>query len=567
MIESNSVEVGSGDLISETATGPSLATAIPIRPFAAALEYPRVLSLALLLAIAILVRTLGLGASGFSEDEIHKLRAIQAYGRWDFTANAEHPMLMKLGDWASFTAARWWNAHGAFAAITTISPEAAIRLPNAMVGGATTSVVFLLAETLFDTTVGAWAGLFWALDVNAAAINRIGKEDTFLLFFLLLAAYLFERGKAASIPDRAGGRRWFILSGGSFGLMLASKYMPHYFGLHALFNIAAPSHPHDDKPDKRLSFFVAMGALFLAGNFAVLLPGTWAYIAAYAHGDTLRHSGYNFAHHVYVNAVDATPWGLPPTFYVMFLATKVSLVVLAAAIVGFLWAARHPSDRGATFLRVFLVFTLVPYSLVASKFLRYMLPLLAVIDIAAGVGIAWLLRQLDTIRARAGRELLAGTLALVAIVPPLTQQISSAPFYSLTQNALGARLAPRGWFFPDDEFYDAGVREAVAAIATAAAPGAVVCSDATAVVDEYLDRHGRADVRSCSIAHDGLPMTAVDTWVVAQDGHTYFENLGVIEQLQRRMHPWTEIRIAGVLAAQVFHVQQAPQVAHGPREP
>src|SRR5438874_5252061 len=130
MIESNSVEVGSGDLVSQTATGPSLAHPLPsVRPFAAALEYPRAVSITLLFALAVFVRTFALGSAGFSEDEINKLRAVEAYSRGDFTANAEHPMLMKLADWGAFAAARWWNRHEALATLTTISPEAAIRLP------------------------------------------------------------------------------------------------------------------------------------------------------------------------------------------------------------------------------------------------------------------------------------------------------------------------------------------------------------------------------------------------------------------------------------------------------
>ena len=69
-----------------------------------------------------------------------------------------------------------------------------------------------------------WAGLFWALDVNAAAINRIGKEDTFLLLFLLLGAYFYERAKvqARLHGDTEGAQRWYARSGGAFGLMLAS---------------------------------------------------------------------------------------------------------------------------------------------------------------------------------------------------------------------------------------------------------------------------------------------------------------------------------------------------------
>src|SRR5439155_3097737 len=225
-------------------------------------------------------------------------------------------------------------------------------------------------------------------------------------------------------------------------------------------------------------------------------------------------SGYYYAHRLFVNTVDATPWGLPPSFYFAFFATKVPLVVLAAAVVGLIWVARHPADRGAAFVRVFLVFTLLPYSLVASKFLRYMLPTLAVVDIAAAVGVTWLLRAAEGFGTHVRRELAAAAITVFAIGPPLVQQIATAPFHGLAQNALGARLVPPGWLFPDDEFYDAGVREAMEAVSKAAAPGAVVCSDVTAVVGEYLRRFGRTDLVSCSIARDGLPMKPADTWVI-----------------------------------------------------
>jgi hypothetical protein len=39
------------------------------------------------------------------------------------------------------------------------------------------------------------------------------------------------------------------------------------------------------------------------------------------------------------------------------------------------------------------VFTLLPYSLVSGKFVRYMLPVLAVLDLTAAVGIVMLLRR------------------------------------------------------------------------------------------------------------------------------------------------------------------------------
>src|SRR5437762_1127888 len=99
MIESNSVEVGSGDAVSPSATASSLTASLPSVPtLTTTLEHSRAMGLTLLVALALLVRTFGLSASGFSEDEINKLRAVEAYSHLDFSANAEHPMLMKLAD-------------------------------------------------------------------------------------------------------------------------------------------------------------------------------------------------------------------------------------------------------------------------------------------------------------------------------------------------------------------------------------------------------------------------------------------------------------------------------------
>jgi hypothetical protein len=531
----------------------TLAPAAPIARFLpVSLAQMRLLGLALLVVVALVPRLSRLGASGFSEDEINKLHAVAAYDQLDFSANAEHPTLMKLADWASISSVRWWDAH---VTATQIPVEAALRLPNAIVGAATTAGVFLLAEALFDSTVAAWVALFWALDANAVSINRIGKEDTLLLFFLLLGAYCYERAKAFGYDDPMNRDRWYGGSAAAFGLMLASKYMPYYFGLHAVFNLAADRNPEDKTPDKRASFFIIMIIVFAAANFALMLPPTWRYLASYAHGDLLLHSGYDFAGRIYVNTIDASPWGVPITFYPAVLATKVPLAVLAAALGGVVWTARNSDHRGATFIRVFLLFTLVPYSLVASKFIRYLLPALAVVDLAAAVGIVWALRALMEREAGTARDVAVAAIIALAIASPLTEELAAAPYFGLAQNAIGAAVAPPATMFPDDELYDAGVREAVAAIAQTAAPGAVVCSDASTVVAEYLSRSGRDDVRSCSISHDGLPMTTVDTWVVAQPGHVYFENADVLALVRQRSTPWLTVNAGGAVAVDVFHVQ------------
>jgi hypothetical protein len=47
-------------------------------------------------------------------------------------------------------------------------------------------------------------------------------------------------------------------------------------------------------------------------------------------------------------------------------------------------------------------------------------------------------------------------------------------------------------------------------------------------------------------------MAPIETWIIVQAGHTYFENAAVIDAVQRRLTPWTDIRVDGVSAARVY---------------
>jgi hypothetical protein len=246
---------------------------------------------------------------------------------------------------------------------------------------------------------------------------------------------------------------------------------------------------------------------------------------------------------------------VPATFYLRLLATKVPLAVLGATAAGLIELARRRRERGFVLLRVWLVFVLIPYSLMAAKFIRYALPLLVAIDLVAAVGlvagIGWLLRKGWLSRgARVTVSLLAGAGSIAALAFGLQ---SASPFYSLFRNAVGERIAAAGETFPE-ETYDYGVREAVAAIAATAEPSAVVVSDAPAGVAYYLRATGRTDLRVRSLSGQGIPAGHQPAWVIVQDDHVTFENHDVVEQLRRQSAPWREYRAGDALAAQVFRL-------------
>jgi hypothetical protein len=246
---------------------------------------------------------------------------------------------------------------------------------------------------------------------------------------------------------------------------------------------------------------------------------------------------------------------VPATFYLRLLATKVPLAVLGATAAGLIELVRRRSERGYVLLRVWLVFVLLPYSLMAAKFIRYALPLFAAVDLVAAVGFIagtrWLLRKSWLPRVT---RVTVSVLALVVSVVALGAGLQSAhPFYSVFRNAVGERIAAAGETFPE-EAYDYGVREAVAAIAETAEPSGFLVSDAPAVVAYYLNAAGRTDLQVRSLSGQGIPYGRQPSWVIVQDDHATFENHDVVAQLRRQSVPWREFRAGDALTAQVFRL-------------
>jgi 4-amino-4-deoxy-L-arabinose transferase-like glycosyltransferase len=502
--------------------------------------------------VAMAFRLQGLSVRGFSEDEAAKLRAIGAYRQGDFSANAEHPMLMKLAMWGSVSASDRWNAQAP--ASLAVAPETALRLPNAAAGAATSIAVYGATALLLEPTTGLVAAFFVATDPTIISLNRLGKEDTFLVLFFVLAEFWYERAKRIWTHDPASANRSYNAAGACFGLMLASKYLPHLLGLHCLFNMAAVKDAGENKPRLR-QYFAAMGAAFLAANFAIALPGTWHEIAQYVTGHRQPHHGYAYNGHLYVNVASVLLWGVPWTYYLRMIVTKMPLPVVAAALSCLPLLVTRRRARGFIWLRVFLFVQLLGYSVIASKFQRYALPLFLVLDILAAVGVIAGLRGIwrQATLTPVVRIAACGALMAAMMLFTLRAPLSATPHFSLYQNALGARVAPAAGVYPE-ESYDYGVREAVGEICGAAGAHAVIVSDAENVVDYYVRRQPCGHLESRSLSGEGL-LTHGEQWVLVQDNHLSFENAALVAELRAQRHPWREYRLRGSPVLQVFRVR------------
>jgi len=160
-------------------------------------------ALAIIILAGFTFRVSGLSAEGLSEDELNKLNAVADYRAHGLTgANGEHPMLMKALQAGSILITEKWNNSSIVVAHPSehIATETALRLPGALVGAFTTLLLYLIVAELFGSEVALIAAALWAFDPTAIGFSRIAKEDTFLLFFFLLANVFWLRGQRAESP-------------------------------------------------------------------------------------------------------------------------------------------------------------------------------------------------------------------------------------------------------------------------------------------------------------------------------------------------------------------------------
>jgi hypothetical protein len=536
----------------------------------AKLEWTVVGPLAIFIVLGFGLRVSKLGAIGFAEDEMNKLDAVRAYRRGDITANAEHPMIMKALMFASLEAASAWHNRGG----SQISEETALRLPNVIVGTLTVIPLFLLTAAFFDRWTGLLAAGFWAFGINAITMNRVGKEDTLLVFFMLFAFYFYLRAKQTSPRDMAVRRKNYILSSISFGLMLASKYFPHYFGLNALYHHwfhvrkAEPGEPSGKTPP---IFYLLLPVTFIIANPAVLMPQVWEYLNAYMRERLLLHSGYLLGDQLYKNKMSSTPfWGTPAYFYLLFMAIKIPLLILAAFISGLIVSIKRRYHPGHAFLVFMFLFWIVPYSLVGAKWMRYTLSLmpfvymLAAVGVVAGIGFLFSFFKGSERCPHAGSPpgvlvqapvIVSALVVLIMLVLPAWTAYANRPHYALYTNALGAGRA--GYYFPHDEFYDDGLREAIKFVCDNAPRGATIAHETPAVARYYLKRFARLDLTSQAMSapeFDPLKLSG-PAFMILQRGRLYFENRDKISFIRAKFRKVYEVRINENTAAEVFSNQ------------
>jgi hypothetical protein len=509
-------------------------------------------------------RVTGLSAEGLSEDELNKLTAVADYRAHGLTgANGEHPMLMKAFQAATIILAEKWNNSSLVAAhpANRIATETALRLPGTIVGALSTVLIFLIVSELFGVEVALIASALWAFDPMAIGFSRIAKEDSFLLFFFLLANVFWLRGQRAAESTDQSPNKYYWATAAAYGAMVASKYVPHLFTISICYYWMFQKLPETRwrlGKKRLLVFFAIMGLVFLILSPTVLLPETWRQMGLFAGGKRISHDGYEFMNRLYTQRFNDWLSWIPVYFYLVFTAVKLPVLTVIGFLVGLPLLFRRKLGDGRYFILFWFMLWVVAFCFPGGKFTRYYTTVLPAVLITSALGIQWAGRWLANRMSTLGlKHYLPASLAVVVITGSVINSIQAAPHFRLFTNALGGGMAWTGYYFPHDEFYDASMRDVMIEIAARARTGARVVSESPSLASYYAERAQRPDLICISLSDpEALKQLAVGDYVIIARGRRYFSNDAIISSLRDHATPVIDLKLGAVTSAKVYQLDQ-----------
>lgn len=521
-------------------------------------------ALAVFVLAGFALRVASLGTEGLSEDELNKLHAVTDYRQHGLTAaNSEHPLLMKALQTATLVLADKWNSLPSLGGQRPISPEAALRLPSTIFGALTAILIYLLAAELFGAEVGLIAAALWAFDPMAIGFNRIAKEDTFLIFFFLLASIFWLRGqRVAETQSTQRAEKFYWAAAAALGAMLASKYLPQFLAIPACYYFVFQAIPETRwRLGKRrlLIFYGLMGVVFVLLNPTILLPATWHQMGQFAGQKLVNHDGYEFMGKLYPHRLTDWLQGIPWYFYHVFLFVKLPALTVASFVIGFPLLFRRKLGDGRYFILIWMFLWMMTFSFGGGKFTRYFTSLLPAVLITSAIGVQaaghWLGRRLASLFASKGVKVYVRSgLAAVVVLASLVTTVNAAPHFRLYTNAFAGGRAKAGYYFPHDEFYDASMRDAIFEIARRAPPGTQVASESPILGAYYAQRANRSDLIFVSLSDfDALKQLKEGDFLIDARGRRYFSNDALLAELHK-LSPAFTISLSGVPAADVYQL-------------
>src|SRR5437870_7784560 len=178
--------------------------------------------------------------------------------------------------------------------------------------------------------------------------------------------------------------------------------------------------------------------------------------------------------------------------------------------------------------------------------------------IMAAIGVQFVARKLARLCARvfehqSVKVYAQAVLASLVIISAFWSATTAAPHYRLYVNALGGGPSRAGAMFPQDEFYDAYVRETMSEIAGHAPRAARVATELPLVAAYYAERAHRPDLVCVELSDTAeIAKLSPGDFVMDAHGRTYFNNQPMLLRLRQASRPSLTIAVGTTPAADVY---------------
>lgn len=513
-------------------------------------RYREAIIVFLLTVLAFSGRLYHVDFNSLSEDEVAKWTAVQEYRQGHFSGvNSEHPMLPKLLAWASVTGGEQWNRVASQHGWPSLGPEGWLRLPNVLLGAATSAMLYLLCRAMMGVAGSFAASFFWAVAPLPIALNRLTKEETPLTFFTLMAVYLYCRAQQADSDHIA--QRWYSLSAIGFGLALASQYILHLFGLNALAWLLAGRFGALRKPSQRFSykrFFFVMFLTFILVNPVILFPSNLNAILHWLHHDGVKHSGYDFDGTLYLNFPSRLFAGVPWFYYVWLLLVKTPIPILAAVVTGSILLLRDRRTLASCFFLSLGMIQFVGLSVSGAKWIRYSLPLLPFLYLAGGYAV----QQTWNLIKRTGVSMVvAGAGTVILFGWPLLELQASTPFYSFYLNSIGGGKRNITRYFAPDEVAEFDTRQVAQEVCPLAPGTARVATARPMSMAYYLQACGRTDLQIVPL-YDTHYVPRDGDLIILEPSRRFFQTQRYFDALRNSGMSHSDVHVGPVLASTIY---------------
>ena len=503
----------------------------------------------LVMVLAFAVRVTRVDFNSLSEDECAKWEAIEQYRQGHFIGvNSEHPMLPKMLAWASLRVGEQWSRVAAVHGWPSLKPEGWLRMPNVLLGSAAAAILYLLCRRMMGVVGASAASFFWAIAPLPVALNRLTKEETPLTFFTLLACYFYCRAQQAEAGNSA--RRWYDFSAISFGLALASQYIPHLLGLNALAWLVAGKLGLSQEPSRfsYKRFFLVLFVTFIVVNPVVLFPSNFQAIVHWLHHDGVRHTGYDFDGTLYTNLPGRFLAGLPWFYYLWLILVKTPIPILVAVIAGCALLLRDRRTLASCFFLSLGVIQFVGLSLSGAKWIRYSLPMLPFFYLAGGYAVQEIWKRA---KGKAWSPAFAGIAVAILIGWPLAELRAWSPYYSFYLNSIGGGPRNITRYFVPDEVSEFDTREVAQQLCPSAPLSTRVATGRPMSMAHYLETCGRFDIQVMPL-YDANYAPGNGDLIVLEPSRRFFETQRYFDTLKNSGMSHSDVRVGPISASAIY---------------